>query len=136
LSLVFDGIDGNGGSGSPVNGFGGGGGVQFGDVFGSGGGGGKSEEHGSEFLIGQIHEFGGGHFIGSFFVILVSKNNFEVFSEDRESILVFSISSIYFSVSGFPVLPGVIEGGGDFGSGDSLVVDHEDSGSNDGGKGE
>jgi hypothetical protein len=132
LSLVFNGIDGNSGSSSPVNIFGGGRGIQSFDVFG-GRGGGKSEEHSSEFLSGQVHEFGGGHFIGSFFVLLVSGNNFEVFSKNRESILSFSISSIDFSVGLFPVVPGVVDGGGDSGGFELVFVEHEKSSSNNGG---
>jgi len=57
--------------------------------------------------------------------------------EDVESVLGFSSGSIRFSVLFLPVLPEVINGGGDILSSDLLgVVEHEVSGSSNGGDSE
>lgn len=59
-----------------------------------------------------------------------------VLGEDVESVVGFSSSSIGLSVLGLPVVPEVVNGGGNFGGSEFLgVFHHEVSGSNDGSDG-
>jgi len=134
LSLVFDGV--NGSLGSPIDG---GGEVISDEGFGvSGFGSGlESLEHRGEFRGSQVHEFVKGHFEGSGFVGLVGLDFVVVGVENRESVLGFSSRSVGFSVFLLPVLPEVVDGGGDVLGAESLgVIQEVLAGSDEGGDSE
>jgi hypothetical protein len=132
LSLVFDGSNGNGRSSSPVNGVRDGGIDGF-DIFFSVRLS-KSQKHVFEFSGSQVSEFIGFHGVSSVRFLHVRADFFDIGGVNRESVVVFSSSSVNFSVLDFPVIERIIHGSGDFLFG-LLVLENKVSSSQNGSDG-